>query len=532
MGTWFDAAQVRAAVHGLEQAIATHGDPSAARRYAGSDGRRVRVVVGVAACALLVALGLWRLSTLGTATEDSAAFHLVSALGLIALAGPVAWSTYAAQRDTSSAADFRRIAERDGMSVVHEATLVREQVGVVPWFATEERATDLQHCVEVRLAGGHRGQRVAYVECCHVVDPLAGDRLLRGSGMLVLGRMKRLARRGMDAVVSLERVDAPDLVVVPRNDPAIGQYQRALAASGAEVPGAALPPAIGKRYWVASTDPRAASALLGGELGRLLGEMDWCIVQVIGGYRVFFGSYRGRSVVSPAPRASGAIEENLEDAAQVFAALAGHTAPRASAAPDRRPTDPPREGRAAAGGAAGTAGSSVLGWLARLAAGGVGAASLLLLVAVLAASIPKYFGSAASLDWPSTTATIVEAALERRDARGRVEVRPRLRYTYEVGGQTYRGRQVQYGMVRVTDEALVEELRVAYPPGAQVPVRYDPRRPSRSVLRPGLFGEPDYGAAACCGASLLLPSLGGFYLAFFGLGWRRRSDGGDRAGRG
>lgn len=512
MASWFEQPEVEASIARLDRAAGAKGGPNAAAPAP----QRLAVAVGGGAMGLLMlALGLFRLATLGSADADAFAFHLISALGLLAAAPGVGWYVWLALRDTSSAADFERIAEEEGMALVRGAPLVRGDVGVVPWFDTDELVTDIQRSVEVHLAGAYRGHRVAYVECCHVVDPLAGNRLLRSTGVLVLNRGKRLALRGMDAVVSLEPVDLPDLVVVPRTDPSIAHYQRAL--TGPEVTD--LPAELARTYWVASSEPTEAARLLRGPLGALLADMEWCIVQVIGGYRVFFGSHRSRNVVAPAPRAEDAIDENLELADQVFQALSARgalqaAAPSTASVPrdeDDEDDDDDED----------TAGGTVLGWVVRATGGAVGLTSLLLCAIVLLYAVPKHIGSEASLAWPSTTAVVAELRLEPHESRKGTEYSPRVKYDYEVDGASYEGRNVQYGMVRIADEALAEELRTTYAPGAAVAVYYDPARPGRSVLRPGLYGEADAGVASCCTVLFLFLGFGGLFVAFRGV-WRRR----------
>ena len=59
-----------------------------------------------------------------------------------------------------------------------------------------------------------------------------------------------------------------------------------------------------------------------------------------------------------------------------------------------------------------------------------------------------------------------------------------LTYEYAVDGRTYRSRRVDYAGRGAGAGAGAVLAR--YAPGAEVAVRYDPRRPARSVLEPGV----------------------------------------------
>ena len=61
-----------------------------------------------------------------------------------------------------------------------------------------------------------------------------------------------------------------------------------------------------------------------------------------------------------------------------------------------------------------------------------------------------------------------------------------IRYEYEVGGTTYKGDQIAFGMqASVQDRRKVEDEVRPFPVGATVPIHYDPKRPGQAVLRVG-----------------------------------------------
>ncbi len=93
-----------------------------------------------------------------------------------------------------------------------------------------------------------------------------------------------------------------------------------------------------------------------------------------------------------------------------------------------------------------------------------------------------------SLQWPSVSGVIVETQV--REARntdddGNIDVSyyPRVDYTYEVGGQTYRSHLIAFGAIKpVKNAAQVQKGLERYPMGGPVTVYYNPEKPSEAVL--------------------------------------------------
>lgn len=83
--------------------------------------------------------------------------------------------------------------------------------------------------------------------------------------------------------------------------------------------------------------------------------------------------------------------------------------------------------------------------------------------------------------WSSTMGTVSNSYLERRrSSKGGSVNYPVVQYSYQVGGQAYRGSKIAPGMeVGGTGAGKVVER---YPAGAQVMVFYDPQNPSDAVL--------------------------------------------------
>ena len=60
----------------------------------------------------------------------------------------------------------------------------------------------------------------------------------------------------------------------------------------------------------------------------------------------------------------------------------------------------------------------------------------------------------------------------------------RVKYDYAVNGKRYVGHQVSWGPRGGTAEPTYQELAEKYPPGRDVTVYYDPKRPATAVLEP------------------------------------------------
>jgi hypothetical protein len=94
----------------------------------------------------------------------------------------------------------------------------------------------------------------------------------------------------------------------------------------------------------------------------------------------------------------------------------------------------------------------------------------------------------ASQGWPSTIGQISESRVVHStstDSEGESSdsYTPSVEYTYQVGGQTYTGRDLTFGFTQgYGDEAKAQSALAKYPPGAQVSVSYDPADPQKAVL--------------------------------------------------
>lgn len=97
--------------------------------------------------------------------------------------------------------------------------------------------------------------------------------------------------------------------------------------------------------------------------------------------------------------------------------------------------------------------------------------------------------SKASRDWPSVTGQVVVATVEMKvdsDADGTsTTYSPQVVYTYSVLGQQYTSDQVVIGAKRQYASRARAEAKLAYQPGQQVTVYYNPDKPAQAVLEVG-----------------------------------------------
>jgi hypothetical protein len=93
-----------------------------------------------------------------------------------------------------------------------------------------------------------------------------------------------------------------------------------------------------------------------------------------------------------------------------------------------------------------------------------------------------------SQSWPSTTGQITDSHVSRSqstdsDGDTSTSYSARVAYTYQVGGQTYSGQNIAFGFnPSYSNESKAQADAARYPVGSQVPVYYDPTKPSDAVL--------------------------------------------------
>lgn len=112
--------------------------------------------------------------------------------------------------------------------------------------------------------------------------------------------------------------------------------------------------------------------------------------------------------------------------------------------------------------------------------------------------------AAAALHWPQVPATVTASGVhdwrmggaafamdilslatntgpQTRYARS---FTPVIGYRYELGGRTYEGNRLRFGIVKTASASAAAAMLAPYPVGAQIPVRFNPQRPEESVVEP------------------------------------------------
>ena len=98
-----------------------------------------------------------------------------------------------------------------------------------------------------------------------------------------------------------------------------------------------------------------------------------------------------------------------------------------------------------------------------------------------------YQAAVRSRSWPTTPGRITHSETVWVGARTR-SPRPDIRYTYEVGAQTYVGQRIAFEYSHVYSREAAEQVLKQYPVGATPSVYYDPDQPAESTLKQSHVG--------------------------------------------
>jgi len=107
----------------------------------------------------------------------------------------------------------------------------------------------------------------------------------------------------------------------------------------------------------------------------------------------------------------------------------------------------------------------------------------------LASGTIKAAEGLAARSWPSAEGRVIQSRIEEFYSHQRLRFRRlcfRIDYLYLLGGTVYEGHRVNAGWSCFGSEDLMQGLLARYPVGAKVRVFYDPERPDRALLEPGL----------------------------------------------
>lgn len=101
--------------------------------------------------------------------------------------------------------------------------------------------------------------------------------------------------------------------------------------------------------------------------------------------------------------------------------------------------------------------------------------------------------------WPAADGRVRSSGVIRTvdTEKGREKYAPGVVYDYEVAGKPYRGARVTACDWSSTSKSACERVVAPYKAGAVLPVYYDPAKPERSLLEPGVPLFAAVGAACC-----------------------------------
>lgn len=93
----------------------------------------------------------------------------------------------------------------------------------------------------------------------------------------------------------------------------------------------------------------------------------------------------------------------------------------------------------------------------------------------------------ASASWPKAQSVITESRVRHsRDSDGGNSYQPKISYEYSVKNLNYKNQTIKFGENSYSNHSDAEYYVSRYPIGQRVSVFYDPKRPDKSVLEPGV----------------------------------------------
>ena len=102
----------------------------------------------------------------------------------------------------------------------------------------------------------------------------------------------------------------------------------------------------------------------------------------------------------------------------------------------------------------------------------------------------------ASESWPSVDGIVIESKLDSSTQSNGAEREstttyfPHVTYNYTVNGDSFDGYEIAFSGYSSTDRSEVEAVLARYPVNQVVTVYYNPDKPNRSVLEPGVRAFP------------------------------------------
>jgi len=93
----------------------------------------------------------------------------------------------------------------------------------------------------------------------------------------------------------------------------------------------------------------------------------------------------------------------------------------------------------------------------------------------------------ASASWPTADGVVTNSGVSRStDADGGDSYSPEITYSYNVNNTNFVNSTIKFGENAYSNRRKAEGIAAGYPIGKNVTVYYDPEKPDRSVLEPGV----------------------------------------------
>jgi len=93
----------------------------------------------------------------------------------------------------------------------------------------------------------------------------------------------------------------------------------------------------------------------------------------------------------------------------------------------------------------------------------------------------------ASASWPTADGIVTRSQVSHStDAEGGDSYQPQVTYKYSANNSTYENNTIKFGENSYSSRRKADEIAANYPIGKSVAVYYDPEKPDRSVLEPGV----------------------------------------------
>jgi len=93
----------------------------------------------------------------------------------------------------------------------------------------------------------------------------------------------------------------------------------------------------------------------------------------------------------------------------------------------------------------------------------------------------------ASASWPTADGIVTQSIVSRStDADGADSYSPEITYSYKVDNTNFTNSTIKFGENSYSSRKKAEGIAAGYPIGKNVTVYYDPEKPDRAVLEPGV----------------------------------------------